>query len=130
MADLSAAHGADPAAWRWGDVHQAVFAHPLLGSLPGIGSLVTWRIPQPGDDTTVFRGGVRGSDWSSVHGAGFRGVYDLSDLDRSRFAVTPGQSGHPLRATASSLMQRWRDGTTLLLGPEPARVSATVELSP
>ena len=130
MADLTAAHGANPAAWRWGAVHEAVFAHSLLGRLPGIGPLVTWRIAQPGDDTTVFRGGVRGSDWSSVHGAGFRGVYDLADLGRSRFAATPGQSGHPLRATASSLMQRWRDGTTLLLGPEPARVSATVELSP
>ena len=127
---LQSSYGTDPGLWRWGAAHQAVFAHPLLGRLPWVGELVTWRIEQPGDDTTVFRGGVRGSDWSSVHGAGFRGVYDLSDLDRSRFAVTPGQSGHPLRSTVASLMQRWRDGTSLLLGPEPARVQATVELSP
>ncbi len=130
MADLATHHGADSALWRWGAVHQAVFSHPLLGRLPWVGALTTWRIDQPGDDTTVFRGGMRGNDWSSVHGAGFRGVYDLANLDRSRFAATPGQSGHPFRYAAASLMQRWRDGTNLLLGPEPALVNETVELSP
>ena len=107
-----------------------MFAHPLLGRLPLIGRLFTWRIEQPGDDTTVFRGGSRGGDWTSVHGAGFRGVYDLSDLDRSRFAVTPGQSGHPLRRQAGSLMQRWRDGTTLSLGARPDAPAETLELTP
>lgn len=130
VADLRTRHGTDPSAWRWGAAHQAVFAHPLLGRIPVLGDWLTFRIEQPGDDTTVFRGAMRGADWTSVHGAGFRGVYDLADLDRSRFAVTPGQSGHPLRTTAGSLMQRWRDGTTLLLGRDPSRVAATVELIP
>ena len=130
MAEVRARQGADPRAWRWGAEHRAVFAHPLLGRLPLIGGLFTWSIEQPGDDTTVFRGGSRGADWTSVHGAGFRGVYDLADLDRSRFAVTPGQSGHPLRHQAGALMQRWRDGTTLMLGPHPGPAAETLELVP
>jgi len=122
--------GPDPAGRRWGEQHQAQFAHPLLGRLPVIGGLLTWSIEQGGDSTTVNRGGVRDSGpWTSIHGAGFRGVYDLANLDRSRFAMTPGQSGHPLLKTAGSLMQRWRDGTTLLLGPTPAVVD-TMELLP
>ena len=35
---------------NWGSVHQAVFAHPMLGPIPLLGALATWRIPQPGDD--------------------------------------------------------------------------------
>ncbi len=122
--------GPDPAGWRWGAVHRAQFSHPLLGRLPLIGPLFTWSIEQGGDGTTVNRGGVRDAGpWTAVHGAGFRGVYDLADLDRSRFAMTPGQSGHFLHRNAGSLMKRWRDGTTLLLGPAPV-VADTMELSP
>lgn len=122
--------GPDPAGWRWGVLHQARFPHPVLGRLPLIGPLFTWSIEQGGDGTTVNRGGLRDSGpWTAVHGAGFRGLYDLADLDRSRFAMTPGQSGHFLHRNAGSLMTRWRDGTTLLLGPTPDAVD-TMELSP
>ncbi|MFW5878679.1 MAG: penicillin acylase family protein, partial [Myxococcota bacterium] len=36
-AELEAAHGADMATWSWGAVHQAVYAHRLLGRIPGLG---------------------------------------------------------------------------------------------
>ena len=70
---LSATLGPDPAAWRWGDVHQAVFAHPVLGRMPLIGRLTTARIPQPGDDSTVFVGGaplgtLESAPWPRVPG--------------------------------------------------------------
>ena len=130
VADLAAQHGPAPEGWRWGAVHQAVFAHPLLGQIPVLRALATWRIEQPGDDTTVYRGGTRADGWASIHGAGYRGVYDLADLDRSLFAITPGQSGHPLRRTAASLMRSWRDGTSLHLGPQQHHVNITLHLLP
>ncbi|GAC1344225.1 MAG: penicillin acylase family protein [Acetobacteraceae bacterium] len=137
-AELAATHGPAWDAIPWGRVHQAVFAHPLLGRLPLLGEHVTWRIPQPGDDTTVFRGSARPPGWApgwslrwdSIHGPGYRGVYDLANLDRSLFGMTPGQSGNPLLATASSLLQRWRDGTPLRLGPTPDTIADTVGLQP
>ena len=113
----------------WGGFHRAEFAHPLLGRVPVLGGLVRWSVDQPGDDTTLFRGGARGPDWTSIHGPSFRGVYDLANLDRSVFALAPGQSGHPLRRNAGSLLQRWRNGTTLRLGPAAAAVE-TIELQP
>ncbi len=130
LTELAAQQGPDPAAWRWGVAHRAVFQHPLLGRVPVIGRLFTWSIAQPGDETTLNRGGSRPPGWISAHGAGFRGVYDLADLDRSRFAMTPGQSGHPFRVLAASLMQRWRDGTTLTLGPRSGQPAEIVELRP
>jgi len=127
--DLSARFGDDPSAWRWGDAHQAVFAHPILRTIPLLGSFTTISIPSPGDDNTVDRGGTNAL-FQSVHGAAYRGVYDLADLDRSLFMITPGQSGNPFSAHARDFAIRWRDGATITLGPAAASISGTVRLNP
>jgi penicillin amidase len=129
MKELSGRFGDDPSTWRWGDAHQAVFAHPLLRGIPVLGSMTTVSIPSPGDDNTVDRGGPN-AVFQSVHGAAYRGVYDLADLDRSLFMITPGQSGNPLSGHARDFAIRWRDGATITLGPVAATVSGTVRLIP
>ena len=129
MADLASRFGDDPKAWRWGDAHQAVFAHPILRYVPILGSFTTISVPSPGDDSTVGRGGMNRS-LQSVHGAAYRGVYDLSDLDRSLFMITPGQSGNPFSSYARDFVLRWRDGATITLGPVAADISGTVRLTP
>jgi penicillin G amidase len=129
MKDLSARFGDDPSAWRWGDAHPAVFAHPFLRTIPVLGAFTTISIPSPGDDDTVDRGGPNAL-FQSVHGAAYRGVYDLADLDRSLFMITPGQSGNPFSTHARDFAIRWRDGATVTLGPVAASVSGTVRLTP
>jgi penicillin amidase len=126
---LIASHGPDPGAWRWGDAHQVSFSHPLLSQIPLLGPLSTARIAAPGDDTTIDRGGT---NWAlqDVHGPSYRGVYDLADLDRSLFVVTPGQSGHIMSRHARDFLTRWRDGATVPLGPLASRTEATLRLSP
>jgi penicillin G amidase len=116
-------------AQNWGPAHPAVFAHPILRGVPILGRLTTLSIPSPGDDTTLDRGSPNAL-MESVHGASYRGVYDLSDLDRSLFMLAPGQSGHPLRAHARDLLRRWRDGATVMLEREPAETTERVELTP
>jgi penicillin G amidase len=127
--DLSARFGEDPSAWRWGDAHQAVFAHPFLRTIPLLGPFTTISIPSPGDDNTLDRGGPN-SAFQSVHGAAYRGVYDLADLDRSLFMITPGQSGNPFSSHARDFAIRWRDGATITLGPIAASITGTVRLAP
>ena len=126
---LNERFGADPGAWTWGAAHIALFQHPVLRALPVLGTLTTVSIPSPGDDTTVNRGGVDGQ-MRNVHGAGFRGVYDLADLDRSLFMVTPGQSGNPLSRDARHFVTRWRDGETITIPLEPAQVRAKLRINP
>ncbi len=128
--DLAMRFGDDPAQWHWGEAHQTVFAHPMLRSLPILGPLSTFSIPSPGDDTTIDRGGPAYNQFQSVHGAEYRGVYDLADLDRSLFIVAPGQSGNPLSRHASDFLARWRDGATITLGPTPDATTATIRLTP
>jgi len=127
---LAARFGNDPAAWRWGEAHRAVFAHPLLRTLPLLGPLTTLGIPSPGDGTTIDRGGPAYNQFQSVHGAEYRGVYDLADLDRSLFVMAPGQSGNPLSRHRSDFLARWRDGQTVTLGPTPETTTATIRLTP
>lgn len=126
---LTDEYGADPAAWRWGTAHQAIFSHPILGRLPVLGSLATLMIPAPGDDSTIDRGGTN-ADLKDVHGPSFRGVYDLAHLDASLFAVAPGQSGNLLSRHARDFLTRWRDGASVELRPQAARTEATLHLTP
>ncbi len=128
--ELSGRYGTDPARWRWGDAHQAVFAHPILGRLPVIGPWLTARVEQPGGNETLFRGGMAPGTFDSVHGAEYRGVYDLADPDRSVFVAVPGQSGNPLSRHAWDMLGRWLRGDGLQLGPDARRAAQTVELLP
>ena len=130
IATLAARFGADQARWRWGAAHQAVFAHPLLRLVPLLGPLIEGRIEQNGGNSTVGRGGVRTGTMESNHGAAFRGVFDLADLNRSRVMVAPGQSGHPASGLARNFVRNWRDGDTVTLSAEPLSVSATIRLTP
>ena len=120
---LAARLGPDPSAWHWGRLHVATFADPVLPQL-------TQTIPQPGDDTTIFRGGSRPGTLDAVHGPGYRGVYDLADLDRSLFITAPGQSGNPLSRHARDLLLRWRDGGGMTIGPETGGNDGTISLGP
>jgi penicillin amidase len=126
---LSDEYGPDPAVWRWGTPHQAIFAHPMLRQIPLIGALAAFQIAAPGDDSTVDRGGTD-SALQDVHGAAYRGVYDLADLDSSLFVVAPGQSGHMLSWHARDFLARWRDGATVALGPLALHTEATLRLTP
>jgi penicillin amidase len=130
VAELQASQGPDPAAWRWGVAHPAVFAHPLLRFVPVLGDWTTVKIAAPGSDTTVDRGGTPGPGFEALHGAGYRGVYDLADPDASRFMVTPGQSGHVLSRLSRNFAQRWRDGVGITLAPDAATPDVRVVLVP
>ncbi len=131
-ADLAGRLGPDPARWRWGAVHEAVFDHPVLRFVPMIGRWVGARVPVPGDTTSINRQEALFGGFDSVHGGAYRGDYDMADLDRSRFMAVPGQSGNVLSGTARVFVKRWAAGNTITLGPEQAGeiAPATIRLIP
>jgi penicillin amidase len=131
-AELASRLGPDPTTWRWGAVHDAVFSHPVFRFLPLLGQLTEARIPVAGDTSTINRQEALFGGFDSVHGPAYRGVYDLADLDRSRFITVPGQSGNPFRHTSRGFVRRWADGQTITLGPESGtgEVTARIRLLP
>jgi penicillin amidase len=130
VADLSDRFGPDPAKWRWGAAHQAVFAHPVLRLLPQLGELTEGRIEVSGADDTIAAAGVAQGSLEAIHGPEFRGVYDLSNLDASLFMMAPGQSGNPFSRLGRAFIHRWRDGATVTLGPQAADIAARIVLTP
>lgn len=129
MAELSAAYGADPEAWRWGVAHPAVFDHPLLRFIPVLGGLTRLATPSGGDGQTVLRGSP-GADLTNIHGAGLRLVADLADTEATLAIIATGQSGNPLSRHWGNLLLPWRDGEPLRLTREPAEVSGRLTLLP
>jgi penicillin amidase len=118
LAELANAHGVDIASWRWGDAHYARFRHMLFDAIPVVREFANLRIAQDGSDFTLNRGTSRIASalpYASVHGAGYRAVYDLRNLDNSRFMQATGQSGNPLSPHYGDLNQRWRDGRTIFI---------------
>ena len=58
------------------------------------------------------------------------GWSELGDLNRSRFIVAPGQSGHPASRLRANFLSRWRDGETILLPADPAVIDVRITLTP
>jgi penicillin amidase len=113
MEKLTSAYGVDMSRWRWGDAHVARLSNRLLSRVPGLNALSDIDLPTPGDDSTVNRGSTsirNDSDpWAHVHGPGLRAVYDLDNLERSRFIIAGGQSGNMMSRHYGDMAVRWRD---------------------
>lgn len=115
--NIEQAHGKDINSWRWGTVHQAWFEHGVFSHVPLLGPLTRLTIATDGDDFTVNRGSFDpdypGHPFAHRHGAGYRAVYDLSNLDNSRFVIATGQSGIPFSSHYGDFLGPWRDGESI-----------------
>lgn len=113
-----------PADLAWGDWHVARLQHVLLGRVPLLGAAYRDRFPVGGGNYTVKRATPAWEERTPmrmVHGAGLRAVYDLADLDESRFVITAGQSGNPFSPHFLDIAPMWRDGGFVkLVGNERA----------
>ncbi len=113
--------GDDTGDWTWGALHIAEFENQTFG-VSGVGP-IEWLFNR----TAPAR--VGGST-SLVNAVGWdadksfrvdwipsqRMVVDLSDLDRSTFVHSTGQSGHAFHANYDSMIEMWTDGEH---GPMP-----------
>ena len=119
VAFLQERYGSEPP--PWGEAHRAHFVHPVAGRIPLLRTLLNREIGTGGGPTTVNRGGASFRDedrpFRHRHGAGYRAIYRLADLDRSRFIQAVGQSGNPFSPHYDDLMELWRDGNYISLDP-------------
>jgi penicillin amidase len=124
LADLAGRFGQDPAGWRWGAAHPAAMEHPVFTGQPVLGALFDIEVETGGDSTTVNVGHYLIADparpFASIQAASYRGLYDLADLDRSRFIAATGQSGHPLSSHYRDLTRLWAAGDTVGMSRDPA----------
>jgi penicillin G amidase len=127
LIQLTERYGDNLESWRWGDAHQAMHDHPVLGDVPFLRYFVNIRQSTSGGDDTLMRGVTRGQGdepYQNVHSAGYRGVYDFADPDSSIFITATGQSGHPLSRHYDDLGELWRRGEYIPMSLDPALARA------
>ncbi len=97
VTELSAEFGPDPARWHWGDAHKAIHKDQVFGGFPIIGGFFNREAEMDGGPFTLLRAdhSMRSEQpYAAIHGAGYRGIYDLADPDRSLYVISTGQSGN------------------------------------
>ena len=117
LAILRQQYGGEPGSWRWGKAHVAVMEHRPFGKVAALAPLFDIAVPVPGDTYTVNVGRFSFRDaqtsFASRHGPGLRAVYDLANLENSRFIAATGQSGNRLSPLYASYAQQWATGQTI-----------------
>jgi penicillin amidase len=113
LTDLRKRYGSDASHWRWGQAHYADFRHSVFNFIPLLRDVGNLRIPTNGDGYTVNKASPvfrnERAPFAQRHGPGFRALYDLADLERSRFVISTGQSGNIFSRHYGDFVQRWRD---------------------
>jgi len=111
MADLKTCFGKDPHAWHWGDAHQARSEHQPFAKVELLAPIFDISIASPGDTYTVDVGryNLRDKDklFTNHHAPSMRALYDLSNLENSRFMHSTGQSGNVLSSHYADFSRRW-----------------------
>jgi penicillin amidase len=117
--------GADPLSWRYGAMHRTRSEHRPFARVPALDWLFTLRETVGGDAFTLnaMSAPLRplaamGSPADQVvqqvtHGPGMRAIYDLSDLERSRFIHGSGQSGNRWSSHYGDFSAVWARGDTI-----------------
>lgn len=97
--------------------------HAIFKDQPQLAWLFNIELPTGGDGTTVNVGHYvivnEARPFASIHAASYRGLYDLADLDRSRFVTATGQSGNPLSDHYRDLSQLWVGNQTVPMMRRP-----------
>lgn len=131
---LRRAYGPEPAKWRWGEAHPARSQHRPFGNVPALSGLFDVRVPSDGDNYTVNVGQYQPGDpvapFANRHAASLRAIYDLADLEQSRFIYQTGQSGLAFSPRYRDMAQAWRSQGYRPLQLQPQRWKHRLELRP
>ena len=108
--DLEKRFGA-PQNWRWGVAHPAAGDHRPFGFAPVIARFFNVAPETSGDAYAINVGHFFIRDearpFANRHAPSLRALYDLADLERSRFMHSTGQSGNVLSPWYASFAERW-----------------------
>ncbi len=111
--ELTHTYGTDTSKWTWGKEHILQQTHRPMSQVPQVKDIFELSSPISGSRYTVSVSGVSNNKAQLNHssfGPSYRGIFDMSDLNRSIFIQPTGQSGNPLSSHYGDLFPRWRDG--------------------
>ena len=131
---LKADHGADTSQWNWGRAHYALSAHKPFGNVPVLAKFFDVRSPVGGDTFTINVGQYWPNDektpFATRHAASMRAVYDLDNLENSRFIYQTGQSGLVFSGRYRDMSDSWAAVQYRPLQMQPASMAHQLTLQP
>ena len=115
-------------------MHPAISSHKPFGKVPVLSRLFDERVESAGDLFTVNVGQYWANDkaepFANRHAASLRAIYDLADLEQSRFIYQTGQSGHPASPRSRNMAPLWATGQYLPLKMQPSLMQHQLVLQP
>jgi penicillin G amidase len=97
ISSITEKYGADPSAWKWGNIHKIVISHPLGSAVPLLDKIFHFNsdeYPVGGSNHTVspysFKPG-----FIIDHGASERHIFNTANWDESLTVIPTGESGIP-----------------------------------
>ena len=131
---LQAAYGGKVANWSWGAAHPAISIHRPFSNVAPLAQLFEVRVPTGGDPFTVNVGQYhldkKDAPYANRHAASLRALYDLSDLENSRFIYQTGQSGHVFSGRYRDMAGEWAAVQYRALKMKPEGWRSTLTLTP
>jgi penicillin amidase len=128
LADLRARYGKDMGAWRWGRAHYALHEHRPFDRVRLLAPWFDITVPTGGDAYTVNVGRNIMEDearpFANRHAASLRAIYDFSDLEKSLYIHSGGQSGNVLSPHYKSFTQAWAHGEYIPMVTDWKRIEA------
>ncbi len=119
--------------WQWERV-QFKLGHLGFADLPLLGQRFSRSTSIPAGLSSLFNNNFIIGDtpdaFPLMGGAGYQGIYDLSDLDASLFMAPGGPSGHVGSDYYNNLTPLWIAGERMRLDPDEIGPIATLTLAP
>jgi penicillin amidase len=103
--------------WRWGDIHETVYAHVPFSSIDAIASIFERRIPSGGSTNTIDVADATykpSEKYEQTFGAGFRQIVqwgrDGQEPAAHWYMNSTGQSGNVFSKHYDDMIKKFRDG--------------------
>jgi len=129
---LRATYGDNMKDWRWSTAHPVVNQHIPGSLLPLVGDALSISRPSSGGNHTINRGqhSINAErPFDNIHAAGFRAVYDLNNLNASRYMISTGQSGNPFSSDYDTFASGWATGESITIQTERDEIDVSAQLS-
>ncbi len=134
LARLQASYGEDPAKWQWGVAHPALSAHKPFSNVAALAPFFEVRVPTGGDRYTVnlghFHADQAKEPFANRHAPSLRALYDLADLEQSRFIYQTGQSGLVFSSRYGDMSAAWAEVAYRPLQLDPPAMAHRLRLQP
>lgn len=129
IAELEELYGFDVDKWRWGNAHKSLHEHRPFSKVGALSGFFTTRPEIGGGRYTLLRSKHKFSNddqFAAVTGAAYRAIYDFSDLNKSGYINSTGQSGNIMSKYYDDLSAKWGNLEYLKMTTDAAEYSKQV----